>query len=156
MPRRRPVATARFENATKIDSTRPRVRRPLFFADDKGHIYRFAEDGPRWSYLGRLQVPAGRYWVWVFDVSRDGESAFIATSSWEMPPTLYRFDFADGTTTRLCGLAALDLPYPEHTGYDAWDREGRFYLASFGGGADENVIVTRVDPQRLGTCSGSE
>jgi hypothetical protein len=67
------------------------VRRPLFFADDKGHIYRFAEDGPRWSYLGRLQVPAGRYWVWVFDVSRDGESAFIATSSWEMPPTLYRF-----------------------------------------------------------------
>jgi hypothetical protein len=75
-----------------------------------------------------------------------------------MPPTLYRFDFAGGTTTRLCGLAALDLPYPEHTGYDAWDREGRFYLASFAAvptrtlsspGSTRNVSAPAPAPNNL-------
>ena len=135
----------------------PQLHRCIF-TDDKGHLYRFddadpaSESEPRWSFLGQLPPPNGRYWTWVFDVTADGTSAFVATSSWETSPMLYRIDLGAGTTTPICPLRALDLPFPEHTGYDAWDREGRFYIASFDGDAGRNVIVTRIDPQRLERC----
>src|SRR5262245_54401547 len=48
-----------------------------------------------------------------------------------------------------CGCATLSELDPAlhglhvHTGYDAWDPEGRFYFASFNGQPDQRVILTR-------------
>ena len=131
-----------------------------FFADDQGHVYRFADDGPSWSYVGHVETPRARLWVWLFELSADGAKAYVGTSSWEdpaNPASLYEFDLATGATRLLCGL---DRFAPElsrlnlHTGYDSWDGAGRFYFASFAMGSDENVVVTRIDPVRLKVALG--
>jgi outer membrane protein assembly factor BamB len=131
-----------------------------FFADDQGHVYRFDEDGPRWSYIGQAKTPTAELWVWLFHVSANGRKAYFATSSWAQaanPSSLYEFDLVTGETRRLCGLDALD---PElavlnlHTGYDAWDKDGRFYFASFSMNGDRNVVLTRLDPVRLKAALG--
>jgi hypothetical protein len=36
-----------------------------------------------------------------------------------------------------------------HTGYDAWDDQGRFAFASFASEEASDVVLTRVDPERL-------
>ena len=41
-----------------------------------------------------------------------------------------------------------------HTGYDAKDRDGRFYFTSFNGDPTRSVVVTRVDPERLAAALG--
>ena len=130
-----------------------------FFADDRGHVYRFDDDGPSWSYLGRVAIPAEQ-WAWVFDVSADGRKAYLVSSSRiedAIPASLYEFDLATGGTRRLCGLADLDphiAAFRQHTGYDAWDADGRFYFASFTPRSGANVILTRVDPVRLKAALG--
>jgi hypothetical protein len=66
--------------------------------------------------------------------------------------SLYEFDLKTGKTQRLCTLAELDPVLRDlhiHTGYDAWDPDGRFYFASFNARPDQPVILTRVDPARL-------
>lgn len=67
---------------------------------------------------------------------------------------LYAFDLSSGTTQWLCALADLDPALQHlhvHTGYNAWDKEGRFYFASFGFSERslKGVVVTRVDPGQL-------
>jgi len=91
----------------------------------------------------------------MFQVSPDGRKAFAATTSYAEgaePSFLYEFDLADGATRRICSLADLDPEMARrniHTGYDAWDAEGRFYFASFAGASDVPVMITRIDPAKL-------
>lgn len=135
-------------------------RAHCFFADDQGHVYRFDDAGPAWTYLGQMEVPKAEIWVWMFQVSADGKTAYYATSSWmpeANPAGLYEFDLATGKSHRLCGLDQLDPalgPLFLHTGYDAWDRDGRFYFTSFTSETDQRVVLTRVDPARLKAALG--
>ncbi len=127
--------------------------RLCIFSDDRGHVYRFQEDGPSWSYIGQLKADQGAY-VWLFDVTADASKAYIGTSLpfADDPTALYVFDLKTGETEYLCSFAQLDPSLRNlsvHTGYDAWDREGRFYFASFSRRSDQNVVLTRVDPLRL-------
>lgn len=123
------------------------------FSDDRGHIYRFDEEGPSWSYIGQLKADPSAY-VWLFDVAVDTGKAYVGTSrpSADGETALYVFDLKTGKTEYLCSFAQLDPSLQKlsiHTGYDAWDREGRFYFASFSRLSDQNVVLTRVDPVRL-------
>ena len=91
----------------------------------------------------------------MFDVTSDGSKAYAATSTSPQPSdytSLYEFDLKTGKTLRLCALSELDPALRDlhiHTGYDAWDPEGRFYFASFNGQPNQRVVLTRVDPVRL-------
>lgn len=132
--------------------------RRCVFADDRGHVYRFDQDAHSWTYLGQVETGKKAGWggveFWLFALSPDDRNLYIATST--SPKTsadtaLYDFDLATGQTRRLCILADLDPAFSGrhvHTGYDAWDRKGRFYFASFGY-PEKAVIVSRIDPERL-------
>jgi len=125
------------------------------FSDDKGHVYRFDDDGPSWSYLGQIETGQRATYIWLFNVSSDGSKIYTANSTSPQPSnftSLYEFDLKTGKTQKLCTVADLDpslLDLHVHTGYDAWDPEGRFYFASFNGHPDQPVVLTRVDPARL-------
>jgi hypothetical protein len=128
-------------------------RKTCFLADAEGHVYRFGDEGPSWSYLGKADLPR---FLWVFHVSAGGEKAWLATSQGRAS-ALYEFDLAAGRTRRLCALAELgaDLAGLDlHTGYDAWDGEGRFYFTSFSSAPGRGVLVTRVDPLRVEAALG--
>ena len=131
-----------------------------FFSDDKGHVYRFDDDGPSWSYLGQIETgrPAMAQpptYIWVFHVTADATKAYTATSTSPQPSvftSLYEFDLRTGKTQLLCNFEEMDPDLRDlhiHTGYDAWDPEGRFYFASFNGQPNQPVVLTRVDPRRL-------
>jgi hypothetical protein len=132
--------------------------RQCFFSDDKGHVYRFDDDGPSWSYLGQIETGQTGVYIWLFAVTPDGTKAYTATSTSPQPSeftSLYEFDLRTGSTQKLCTLAELDPALKHlhvHTGYDAWDNKGWFYFASSNG--HQPVIVTRVDPVRLKAALG--
>jgi hypothetical protein len=129
-----------------------------FFSDDKGHVYRYDVVGPSWSYVGQVRLDEAntpeRY-IWLFDVTSDGKKAYVSTSTSPQSSettSLYEFNLESGKTLRLCAIADLDpalLDLHIHTGYNAWDGNGRFYFASFNGQPHQPVILTRVDPKRL-------
>lgn len=129
------------------------------FGDDRGHVYRFDQDAHTWAYLGQVETGKKAGWggveFWLFAMNPDGKSAYVATSTSPRPSedtSLYTFDFARGQTRRLCTMAELDPALEHlhvHTGYDAWDAQGRFYFASFDGSPEHGVIVTRIDPSRF-------
>ncbi|MDH2357129.1 hypothetical protein QCM80_42090 [Bradyrhizobium sp. SSUT112] len=129
-----------------------------FFSDDEGHIYRFDDNGPAWSYIGQIQAarPADgkRAYVWLFQVAPDASKAYVGTSVpfGDDPTALYEVDLRTAETERLCTFAELDRSLQSrniHTGYDAWDSAGAFYFASFRGRSDQPVILTRVNPEQL-------
>ncbi|GCL35149.1 hypothetical protein SR1949_02410 [Sphaerospermopsis reniformis] len=142
-----------------------------FFSDDRGNIYRFDDSKPSWSYLGQVKtVPAE---IFSFNVSADGKNAYLVTSSLgpippdsKKPNLLYEFDLTTKTTRKLASLSDLDPKLAlsnRHTGYNAWDSDGRFYFTSFASyhGIDkisianrQNAIVTRIDPVRLKVALG--
>lgn len=129
------------------------TRKSCLFSDDRGHIYRFDEEGPSWAYIGQLKADPSAY-VWLFDVAVDTGKAYVGTSrpSADGETALYVFDLKTGETEYLCSFAQLDPSLQKlsiHTGYDARDREGRFYFASFSRHSDQNVVLTRVDPVQL-------
>jgi hypothetical protein len=131
-------------------------RRECIFADDKGHIYRFNDDGPSWSYAGQIETNQRAY-LWLFDVSADSSRVYAGTSptSHDDPSLLFEFDLRTAKTEILCTVAELDPALRGlniHTGYNAWDPENRFYFTSFNGQPDQPVILTRVDVQRLKTA----
>jgi hypothetical protein len=122
-------------------------RKTCHFVDDKGEIYRFDDDGPRWSHLGRLDV--GRDMVWSFHIDAAGTNAYIATSNWKHTAArLHEFDLLRGTSRTLCALADLS---PElavlsvHTGYDATDNRGCLHFTSFAEDMPQTLLVTRLD-----------
>jgi hypothetical protein len=135
-------------------------KKQCIFSDDKGHVYRFNDDGPSWTYIGQIKVgqPATDQpvtYIWLFQVTADATKAYAATSTSPQRSeftSLYEFDLRTGKTQRLCTLAELDPALRDlhiHTGYDAWDLMGRFYFASFNGQPNQPVVLTRVDPARL-------
>jgi hypothetical protein len=132
--------------------------RQCFFSDDKGHVYRFDDDGPSWSYLGQIETGQTGVYIWLFAVTPDGTKAYTATSTSPQPSeftSLYEFDLRTGSTQKLCTLAELDPALKHlhvHTGYDAWDNKGRFYFASSNG--HQPVILTGIDPVRLKAALG--
>ena len=128
-----------------------------YLADDRSRIYRFTDRGPAWAYVGR--VVAEDETAWVFDVTADGQKAYVVTSP-ETPGSisaLYEYDLTTKTLRRLCAIADIDKAlegYDRHTGYDAWDRQGRFYFVSFPSKhsplfGQANARVTAIDPVRL-------
>jgi hypothetical protein len=127
-----------------------------FFSDDQGHIYRFADEPPSWSYLGKVELPAGPLSVWAFHASADGSRAYLATSR-RGKSALYEFDLTAGSTRKLGVLADLDPAFEGldmNTGYDTWDTAGRFYFTSFSGDPKQNVLLTSIDPVRLKVALG--
>jgi hypothetical protein len=128
-------------------------RKYCIFSDDKGHVYRFDDDGPSWSYVGQIETGQHGY-MWLFDLDAD-DSKVYAAISWPSEgeaTSLFEFDLKTGKTLRLCAMADLDPAFQDlrvHTGYDAWDADGRFYFASFSGRPDQSVVLTRIDPKRL-------
>lgn len=128
-----------------------------YLADDRSRIYRFNDVGPSWAYVGR--VVADDEIAWVFDVTADGGKAYVVTS--EVTPgtvsALYEYDLETLTTRRLCAISDLDpalAGYDRHTGYNAWDGQGRFYFVSFTSIPSPlfgkvNARVTAIDPVRL-------
>lgn len=127
-------------------------RKHCFLADDAGRIYRFDREGPGWTCLGRIEASAAQ--IWMFQVSPDSKMAYLISSvrAKEVDPALYQFELSTGRSRRLCSVTdfAPDLaPFNLHTGYDSWDREGRFCFASFNAQSDDSVVVTRIDPVRL-------
>ncbi len=128
-----------------------------YLADDQSRIYRFTDRGPTWDYVGR--VVADDETTWVFDVTADGRTAYVVTSP-ETPGSvsaLYEYDLVKKTSRRLCAIADIDRAlegYDRHTGYNAWDRQGRFYFVSFPSKrsplfGQANARVTAIDPVRL-------
>ena len=139
-------------------------KKRCIFSDDRGHVYRFDDDGPSWTYLGQIETDqsAGtdqsgqsRSYIWLFDVTADQSKVYVSTS--KLPrqsdsTSLYEFDLTNGKTQRLCAIADLDPALRGlsiHTGYDAWDPQGRFYFASFNAKPDQPVVLTRLNPARL-------
>ncbi len=124
-------------------------------ADDKGHVYRFSETGPTWTYIGQVAMDRPDSFLWMFQVTSDGRKAYAAATSYAPgadPSSLYELDLTTGVSTRLCSLADLDPRLGQlnvHTGYDAWDDHGRFAFASFAGNGSTGVLLTRIDPERL-------
>ena len=60
------------------------------------------------------------------------------------------------TSRRLCAITDIDpalVGYDRHTGYNAWDGQGRFYFVSFPSISSPlrgaNARVTAIDPVRL-------
>ena len=130
-------------------------RKVCFAADDKGHVYRFSEKGPRWTYVGQIAMDRPDSFFWMFQVTSDSRKAYAAATSYVPgadPSSLYEIDLTTGASTRLCSLADLDPRLGKlnvHTGYDALDDQGRFAFSSFAGDGSSDVVLTRVDPERL-------
>jgi hypothetical protein len=86
----------------------------------------------------------------------------VTTESAQFPSALYEYDLATKPSRRLCAIQDIDpafAGYDQHTGYDAWDSQGRFYFASFPSirsplFGQVNVRVTAIDPVRLKAALG--
>ena len=120
-----------------------------YLADDQSRIYRFSDREPAWAYVG--QVETGNETAWVFHVTADGGKAYVVTS----PETagsisaLYEYDLAMKTSRRICALPDIDKAlagYDRHTGYDAWDGQGRLLFCQ--------LSLQAVAPVRHGQCAG--
>ncbi len=128
-------------------------RKTFFMADDRLRVYRFDEEGHSFTYIGRADYGGGDNWVW--QVAPNGKKAYFAPS--DPDEGLFEYDFEKKTTRKLAGLDELDpavVSLGRHTGYDAWDQDGRFYLASFQRDGNQNAILTAVDPVRLKVAKG--
>jgi hypothetical protein len=132
-----------------------RDRTSCYMSDDKGHLYRFTDEGPSFEYLGRLQFPNAK--TWSLNVSADEEVIYMIGSDMGLTPTIYAFDIGSGQTTALCALSEIDNRAGAHTwacGYDTWDRSGNFYINSFSQ-TGPNCILTRFNPVRFKAARGT-
>ena len=129
-----------------------------YLADDQSRIYRFTDRGPSWAYVG--QVATNNEMAWTFHVTADGKRAYVVTTQSTAPgsvPALYEYDLTTKTSRRLCAIEDIDPAfkgYDRHTGYNAWDGQGRFYFASFPSARSPlfgkvNVRLAAIDPVRL-------
>lgn len=126
-----------------------------FLADDAGNIYCFTQEGPTWRHVGRVKSSSVQQWFWVFNVHPNSKFAYLVSSSREPganPASVYEFDLMAGQSRVLCSVSDLARSLDSrkfHTGYDAWDKEGRFYFASFNDDKEDNVLITRIDPELI-------
>jgi hypothetical protein len=120
-----------------------------YLCDNAGNVYRFAEhgpDGPAWSHVGSIDPGAGRNWL--FQVSPRGEEAYLLATEGRF----FAMDLPSGRISRHLDLFALEpsLRGLQLYGYDAWDRQGRFYFAAFGRpSAAFDARLVAIDPARF-------
>jgi hypothetical protein len=138
-----------------------RMHTRAYMVDDHGNIYRFDDAGPSWTFLSSVGSSIHGGSVWVFHLSADEKKAYIGTGL-GAPEVLLEYDIATKSARQLCQMSDLDKPFGDanrHTGYDAWDPEGRFCLTGFKGLPNEyppadSVIFARIDPVRLKVAKG--
>lgn len=121
-----------------------------YLMDNVGHVYRFDEVGPRWTYLGSIgQANSRTYgYAWVFQVSDDQKTAWIATQLGQ----LFEFDLASGTVRFSTNLKDAEPNLASKSwfyGYNAWVGS-RFYFCAFN--PTGNAQLVAIDPARLKTA----
>jgi len=126
------------------------------FTDDQGGIYKFTYDPMTFQYLGKPKLNNQHYTVWSFNVTADGRTAYIVTTSRE-DGSMFEIDLSSCVATKLATISTLGDDFKRlgtHTGSNSWDNKGRFYFSSFSTDLSkiENVLITRVDPSRLKTA----
>lgn len=126
-----------------------------YFSDDKGHVYKFDEERDSWSYLGQIDFDRSKF-LWLFQLSPDFTKVYVSTSGGTT--SMLEFDLRNAKTKYLCSMGELDPILQKlniHTGYDAWDLQGRFYFSSFSLSSNQNVVLVRVDPAALSECQSA-
>jgi hypothetical protein len=134
------------------------ARDTLYVSDDMGHIYRFTDATLTWEYLGRPDFPAGETSsgfnkVWVFQLDPGEETIYLGRSDNSgRPNEIWEFDIDSGSSSILAALPDLDGPAGREafiTGYDSWDGDGNFYIASFSMYDSENAYLIGLNPQQI-------
>lgn len=126
--------------------------------DNVGHIYRFNEVGPTWSYLGNIgQSDQFKYgYVWVFHVRADRTRAYLISTNGDF----FEFNLI-AKTSRWIGNVKSVAPRLQQLkflyGHNAWDKQGRFFFAAFSDQVKTgpNVLLTAIDPDRLKATFGT-
>jgi outer membrane protein assembly factor BamB len=130
----------------------------LYVSDDMGHIYRFTDATVTWEYLGRPDFPAGETSsgfnkVWVFQLDPDEETIYLGRSDNSgRPNEIWEFDIDTRSSSILAVLPDLDGPAGREAfiaGYDSWDGEGNFYIASFSMYDSENAYLIGLNPVQI-------
>ena len=124
-----------------------------YLSDNVGHVYRFSDAGPdrpSWKHVGSISRGTTHEYGtnWVFQVSDSGDRAYLLT-------TKGRFFVMDLQTGGI--ISRLDFFELEPSckglqlyGFDAWDRNGRFYFTAFGRPeVSSNARLVAIDPDRL-------
>lgn len=131
-----------------------RERTRCYMSDDQGHIYRFEDDGATWTYLGTPDFSTNIK-VWVMHVSPDEEKIYIGRC--DNANGISEYDIESGECHPLCSVSDIDNTAASCafiTGYDAWDRDGRFYISSFSMNDGRNVYLVCIDPVRVKVSKG--
>jgi hypothetical protein len=120
-----------------------------YLSDNIGHVYRFDEAGPSWTYLGSIgEVRTSVHdFVWVFHVTPDQETAYLVNTG----DLLFELNLASGEPSLIADMGTLDPLFENYTtfyGAAAWSR-GRFFFATFGAPASDAVYLSAIDPVRL-------
>ena len=131
----------------------------LYVSDDMGHIYRFIDSTPpTWEYLGQPgfasdNPSASGNKVWVFQLDPDEQTIYVGSSdNFGRPSEIWEFDIATAESSRFATLAELDATAGREdfmAGYDSWDNEGNFYVASFSMYDRENVYLIGINPDEV-------
>jgi hypothetical protein len=142
--------------------------RRCYLSDRVGSVYRYDRDEDSFAYLGQAGFgDAGdddAFSSRMLQLSRDESTIYWVNDKYwgrEYPGyVLCAFDVETGASTVIDQLDDLDgdagrESFNYHSGYDAWDNQGRFVMVSFGNtGTNDNVAVTRIDPVRLKVARG--
>jgi hypothetical protein len=120
-----------------------RDRKHCIAEDNKGNTFRFDDSAATWTSLGR---PFPNDPNWIFEVSPNSKKIYGANK------TITEYDIASNKIVNtLCSVGDLDPAAGNQAwciGYDAWDNNGNFYIASFSNFGD-NVRVTRFNPVKM-------
>lgn len=132
--------------------------RTCYLADNVGHVYRFSEAGPTWTYLGGIgQSDQSRYgFVWVFHVRADRQRAYLISTSGDF----FEFNLATHAVKRIANIKTIAPRLRAMTylyGHNAWDLQGRFFFAAFSQNPvnGPNVLLTAIDPERFKKAVGA-
>jgi hypothetical protein len=104
-----------------------------YLADDTGHMFRFVDPpvgSPTWAPIGNIGQKVIETYEnsWVFQVSADRKTIYLLTKN----GTFMKFDVASATRTEYSiGTYDPTLKGLVFYGHDAWDLNGRFYVAAF-------------------------
>jgi len=124
--------------------------------DNKGHIYRFTEAGPSWTYIGvvaNLPPSSTTDITWVFSVDFAKLLAYVVVSG---PTTLYEFNLQTGVSRNLGSIESYEPELKKYSvlyGHDAWSN-GMFYFAALGTNANLNLTLVGIDPVKYKQAIG--
>jgi len=124
-----------------------RDRKICYVIDNKCNLFKFTDEGPTFTYLGR---PVENDPNWIYQVSPNGKKIYNANK------TISEYEISTGKVTTLCSVSDLDGQAGAQTwciGYDSWDNNGNFYFACFSN-YGINVIVVRFNPVKYKVDKG--